>query len=56
MNFNYPENVLRITSLNDEHFGHEMSADFYKSATGKVRKLKLSPTDSIGSNGTLGAN
>jgi len=53
MNFNYPENVLRITSLNDHHDGHEVSAEFYNRASAKMRKVKLSPTDSLSSNGRV---
>uniref|UniRef100_A0A0M3I9G0 Uncharacterized protein n=1 Tax=Ascaris lumbricoides TaxID=6252 RepID=A0A0M3I9G0_ASCLU len=42
LNFNWAENALRITTLNDQHTGHDLSADSYAKIASKIRRC--SPT------------
>ncbi|VDM25170.1 unnamed protein product [Toxocara canis] len=42
LNFNWAENALRITTLNDQHTGHDLSADSYAKIASKIRRS--SPT------------
>uniref|UniRef100_A0A915DHR1 Uncharacterized protein n=1 Tax=Ditylenchus dipsaci TaxID=166011 RepID=A0A915DHR1_9BILA len=46
VNFSYPENALRVTTLKEFHSGHELSADTFARITAKVRRL--SPSGSSG--------
>lgn len=48
LNFNYSENALRITTLNDVHTGHEVTAENYARISAKVRKISPNSIDSEG--------
>lgn len=38
LNFSWSDNSLRITTLNEQHTGHEISADSYSKFSSKVRR------------------
>ncbi|VDK49171.1 unnamed protein product [Anisakis simplex] len=42
LNFNWAENALRITTLNDQHTGHDLSADSYAKIACKIRRTSPS--------------
>ncbi|KAH7701829.1 Protein T24C4.2, partial [Aphelenchoides avenae] len=50
LNFNYADNALRITTLNDVHTGHEVSPESFARISAKCRRL------SPGSGGSGGAS
>ncbi|KHN78326.1 hypothetical protein Tcan_07167 [Toxocara canis] len=51
LNFNWAENALRITTLNDQHTGHDLSADSYAKIASKIRRS--SPTSATPERGPV---